>query len=104
MNLTLRLWSGCLDTAKILSLRTQSGNNTKEIRRLSILTVHSRAANDPIYRKGVVIAYLWNRYHKCIKSAFLVWVSNIAAVAPYPKNQPFAVPGLRTKVFPTFLF
>lgn len=59
MNLTLRLWSGYLDTAKILSLRTQSGRNTKEIRRLSILTVHSRAANDPIYRKGAVIAYLW---------------------------------------------
>jgi hypothetical protein len=31
MNLTLRLWSGYLDTAKILSLRTQSGRNTKEI-------------------------------------------------------------------------
>lgn len=53
MILTLRLLSGCLDTAKILSLRTQNGGNTKEIRRLSILTVHSRAVNDPIYRKGV---------------------------------------------------
>ena len=59
MNLTLRLWSGCLDTAKIPFLRTQSGRNSKEIRRLSILTVNSRAANDPIYGKGAVIAYLW---------------------------------------------
>jgi hypothetical protein len=53
MYLILRLWSACLDTAKILSLRTQNGGITKEIRRLSILTVHSRVTNDPIYRKGV---------------------------------------------------
>ena len=45
-----------------------------------------------------------SKYHKRIKSSSLVSVSNNAAVAPYPKNQPFAVPGLIIKVFPTFLF
>lgn len=59
MNLALRLWPGCLDAAKVLSLGTRSGRNTQETRRLSIPTVHSRAANDPVYRKGVEIACLW---------------------------------------------
>jgi hypothetical protein len=44
-----------------------------------------------------------SKYHKRIKSSSGC-VSNNAAVAPYPKNQPFAVPGLIIKVFPTFLF
>ena len=32
LNLSLRLWAGCLDAAKTLSLKTQSGPNTREIR------------------------------------------------------------------------
>ena len=43
-------------------------------------------------------------YHMLINSISLVWVSNIAIVALYPKNQPLAVPGLRTSVLPTFVF
>lgn len=34
----------------------------------------------------------------------ILWsLSNTTADSPYPKNQPFAVPGLITNVFPTFL-
>ena len=43
-------------------------------------------------------------FHKLINSDSLDCVSNIAIVALYPKNQPFAVPGLRKIVLPTFIF
>jgi hypothetical protein len=59
MNLALRLWPGCLDVAKVFSLRTASGRNTGEKRKSLIPTIHSRAANDRIYRKGAEIACLW---------------------------------------------
>ena len=43
-------------------------------------------------------------YYKLINSEPLVCVLNIATVALYPKNQPFAVPGLSTIVLPTDIF
>ena len=52
--------AGCLDAAKTLSLKTQSGPNTREIRR-SVFTerIDILASKDPIYRKGVEIACKW---------------------------------------------
>jgi hypothetical protein len=32
LNLSFRLWTGCLDAAKTLTLKTQSGPNTSEMR------------------------------------------------------------------------
>ena len=60
LNLSLRLWAGCLDAANTLSLKTQSGPNTREIRR-SVFTerIDILASKDPIYRKGVEIACMW---------------------------------------------
>ena len=59
MNFVLKLWSGCLSTAKILSPKTQSGLNTAETRTNLIALIDSRAATDTIYRKGVEIACIW---------------------------------------------
>ena len=59
MNIALRLWPGCMDTTKTLSLKTISGRNTGEKRKSIIPTIHSRASNDQIYRKGAEIACLW---------------------------------------------
>ena len=47
---------------------------------------------------------LFLKYHKFMNSESLVFVSKTTAVALYPKNQPLAVPGLTTIVFPTFWF
>src|SRR6185437_11076515 len=60
LNPSLRLWAGCLDAAKKLSLKTQSGPNTRKIRS-SVFTerIDILASKDPIYRKGVEIACMW---------------------------------------------
>lgn len=59
LNLSLRLWAGCLDAAKRLALKTQSGPNTREMRN-SMFTerIDHLASRDP-YRKGVEIACMW---------------------------------------------
>jgi len=60
LNLSLRLWAGCLDAAKKLSLKTQSGPNTRKIRS-SVFTerIDILASKDPIYGKGVEISCMW---------------------------------------------
>jgi hypothetical protein len=59
---------------------------------------------DPAWGSSAFGIVVTQRYYKYRNSDSLVFVSNTAAVALYPKNQPFAVPGLTTNVFPIFLF
>lgn len=60
LNFSLRLWTGCLETAKILALKSQSRPITREMRN-SIFTerIDILASKDPIYRKGVEVACVW---------------------------------------------
>ena len=48
--------------------------------------------------------YMYMLFYKLINSTPLDRVLNIATVALYPKNQPFAVPGLTANVCPTVIF
>ena len=48
--------------------------------------------------------YMYMLFYKLINSTPLDRVLNIATVALYPKNQPFAVPGLIAIVCPTVIF
>jgi hypothetical protein len=63
LNVSLRLWSGCLETAKTLSLMTQSSSNTNETRWSAFIEkkfgIDVVAARDLIYRIGEEIACLW---------------------------------------------
>jgi hypothetical protein len=59
LNASLRIWSGCLGTAKTLSLRTQSSINTKENRQSDFADIDVTASKDTLYRHGEEIACLW---------------------------------------------
>lgn len=73
MNIALRLWPGCLDTAKTLSLKTMSGRNTGDKRKLIIPTILSRANNDPIYKKALKLLVSGNQIPiMCVSTESLV--------------------------------
>jgi hypothetical protein len=61
LNVALRMWSGCLATAKTLSIETQSGLNTEETRRNLICEIDDIAKKDAVYRKGEEIACIWQQ-------------------------------------------
>jgi hypothetical protein len=57
----LRLWSGCISTAKTIALDTRDGPNTPEIRTKIFRTLDRIADQDPIYRAGVESAPLFKK-------------------------------------------
>ncbi|HEY7571230.1 MAG TPA: hypothetical protein VH796_07675 [Nitrososphaeraceae archaeon] len=60
LNLSVRLWAGCLDAANKLAIKTPSGPITGEMRS-TVFTerIDALAHKDSIYRKGVEIACMW---------------------------------------------
>ncbi len=61
LNITLRLWSGCLSAAKTIALQTMSGPNTPGTRSLIFGKINSIAQEDPIYCAGVEAAPSFKR-------------------------------------------
>jgi len=60
LNLSFRLWAGCLDAAKTLAPSTQSGPNTSNMRSAAFTEmIDVLASKDPIYKKGVEVASMW---------------------------------------------
>jgi hypothetical protein len=53
LNITLRLWSGCLLAAKGIALETLDGPNTPEGRRAAFADIDEVARNDAIFEVGV---------------------------------------------------
>ena len=65
VNLTLRLWSGCLDAAKTIAMETRNGPNTPKIRtKLFKNSIDIRAKDDEVYAYGVSIAPLFKERRK----------------------------------------
>lgn len=57
VNITLRLWSGCLSAAKTIALQTRSGPNTPNIREFTFKEkIDPIAQKDSIYCAGVEAA------------------------------------------------
>ena len=57
VNISLRLWSGCLSAAKMIAFETRSGENKPEIRELTFTNrIDPIAERDLIYRAGVEAA------------------------------------------------
>lgn len=61
VNIGLRLWSGCLSTAKTIALGTRSGPNTPQMRAEIMKFVDGVAATDEIYAAGVEAAPAFKR-------------------------------------------
>jgi hypothetical protein len=61
INISLRLYAGYLDTAKVIAWGVTGRKNTPITRYQEIQTVEQRATPDPIYRAGVETApqYKW---------------------------------------------
>lgn len=65
INITLRLWAGCLSAAKTIAAETMDGPNSPETRGLLFSKViDPTAAMDPIYRAGVEAAPSFKRIRK----------------------------------------
>ncbi len=61
-NITLRLWSGCLDAAKTIALETMNGPNTPSMRALAFgRKIDPTAQEDPIYCAGIEAAPSFKR-------------------------------------------
>lgn len=63
LGICLRLWSGCLDGAKVIALKTLSGPNTPEGRHTACESLIAPvAAADPIYAAGAEAARATKRH------------------------------------------
>jgi outer membrane murein-binding lipoprotein Lpp len=61
VNVSLRLWAGCLSAAKTIALETSSGPNTPEGRAGLMQGIDAIAAHDPIYAAGIEAAPAFKR-------------------------------------------
>lgn len=61
LSISLRLYAGYLDTAKVVAWGVRGRKNTAITRHQEIQLVEARATNDPVYRAGVETAphYKW---------------------------------------------
>jgi hypothetical protein len=56
LNIALRLWAGCLDTAKTIASQTNRGPNSPQTRAAAMPGIDARAATDAVYQAGVEAA------------------------------------------------
>ena len=62
INISLRIWSGCLSAGKKHRLeKPRSGNNTSMSRQIAFSRINVWTKIDPIYRSGVESAPVWKR-------------------------------------------
>jgi hypothetical protein len=64
MNISLRIWSGCLSAAKTIAFQTVDGPNTPENRESIFRQIELIAQGDPIFRAGVEAAPSFRRLLK----------------------------------------
>lgn len=65
VNISLRLWAGCLSAAKSIAFQTMDGQNTPENRELIFRSIiEPKSQKDPIYRAGVEAAPSFIRLRK----------------------------------------
>jgi hypothetical protein len=64
VNTALRLWSGCMETAKVIALETKDGLNTAEARQQAFFQIELFSKIDLIYAAGVESAPLFKKLHK----------------------------------------
>ncbi|OPY38189.1 MAG: hypothetical protein A4E35_00611 [Methanoregula sp. PtaU1.Bin051] len=82
VNISLRLWSGCLSAAKTIAFQTMDGPNTPEKRELIFTQIEFNAQEDPIYRAGVEAAPTFKRLLK--EGYSFEGVSKNSVVRRYP--------------------
>jgi hypothetical protein len=61
INVSLRLWSGCIDAAKTIALKTNEGAVTSQYRKLAFIFIDNFAKRDLIYCRGVESAPIYKR-------------------------------------------
>ncbi|MFY9578424.1 MAG: hypothetical protein WAQ33_03795 [Gaiellaceae bacterium] len=61
LNITLRLWSGCLMAAKTIAEETRAGANTEQIRRDGFVSIDEVARADRVFEAGVEGAPVFKR-------------------------------------------
>jgi hypothetical protein len=59
LNITLRLWTGCVSAGKTIASATRSGANTAEVRATAFRGIDARAAGDRVFEAGVEAAPAW---------------------------------------------
>jgi hypothetical protein len=59
LNITLRLWAGCVSAGKTIASATRSGANTAEVRATAFRGIDARAAGDRVFEAGVEAAPAW---------------------------------------------
>jgi hypothetical protein len=64
VNTALRLWSGCMETAKVIALETNDGPNTAEARQQAFFQIELFSKIALIYAAGVESAPLFKKLHK----------------------------------------
>jgi hypothetical protein len=64
INTALRLWSGCVETAKVIALETKDGPNTAEARQTAFFQIELFSKIDLVYAAGVESAPLFKKLHK----------------------------------------
>jgi hypothetical protein len=60
----MRMWSGCLASAKTIALETRSGPNTPEKREKTFWKIDARAIRDPYYFMGVSSSTVFKKLRK----------------------------------------
>lgn len=63
-NILLRLWTGCIEAAKNIALKTQDGVNTPETRNKYFFQIDLFAKIDSIYCAGVESAPAFKKLHR----------------------------------------
>ena|SRR5438034_5175538 len=64
INIALRLWSGCMETAKAIAFETRDGRNTFQTRQMSFFQIDFFSKIDLIYTAGVESAPSFKKFHK----------------------------------------
>lgn len=95
VNISLRLWSGCMSAAKTIAHETRSGPNTSEgCLRIFAEIIDPIAENDPIYAAGVEAAPAFKRLRKQPHTSLTAYPkthvlgATIAVVAPGSGSDP----------------
>jgi hypothetical protein len=84
INISLRLWAGCIDAAKCIASETMDGQNTIMTRRESFIFIDSLADRDLIYRAGVQAAPAFKKLNNQLY--FFDGVPEDSAVRSYPNE------------------
>ena len=80
LNFALKLWSGCLATAKTIALGTQTGKNTAQFRSEMIPRIDTTSTKDMIYRKGRRLLVFGSRIQKILVSTAFQLIQTLGSM------------------------